>query len=154
MSNAYMIEAGDETAGVVVREGQRFRFLSSSPRFWSLDGEYYRSLKEAERATLALLTVRAFAIDEETLDAKTICCFRLALRNAVLAPRPLAAEVPERLFADLDRQLAAKGVVRQERHTDGRDELAEQHPDAGFTRRGQKSLFGAKAQSPSTRVAI
>jgi hypothetical protein len=27
MSNAYVIEASDETAGVVVREGQRFRFL-------------------------------------------------------------------------------------------------------------------------------
>lgn len=141
MSNAYVIEASDETAGVVVREGQRFRFLSSSPRFWSLDGEYYRSPKEAERA-IALLTVRAFAIDEETLDAKTICRFRLALRNAVLAPRPLAAEVPERLFADL--QLAAKGVVRQERHTDGRDELAEHPPDAGFTRRCSRglALFG------------
>lgn len=58
MSNAYVIEASDETAGVVVREGQRFRFLSSSPRFWTLDGEYYRSPKEAERAALALLAVR------------------------------------------------------------------------------------------------
>jgi hypothetical protein len=59
MSNAYVIEASDETAGVVVREGQRFRFLSSSPRFWTLDGEYYRSPEEAERAALALLAVRA-----------------------------------------------------------------------------------------------
>ena len=46
MSNAYVIEASDETAGVVVREGQRFRFLSSSPRFWTLDGEYYRNVKK------------------------------------------------------------------------------------------------------------
>ena len=58
MSNAYMIEAGDEAAGIVVREDQHFRFLSSSPRFCSLDGEYYRSPKEAERAALALVAVR------------------------------------------------------------------------------------------------
>ena len=32
MSNAYVIEASGETAGIIVREGQRFRFLSSSPR--------------------------------------------------------------------------------------------------------------------------
>lgn len=59
MSNAYVIEASGEAAGIVVREGQRFRFLSSSPRFWSLDGEYYRSPKEAERAAFALLAVHA-----------------------------------------------------------------------------------------------
>ena len=58
MSNAYMIETNDEVAGIVVREGQRFRFLSSSPRFCSLDGKYYRSPKEAKRAALALLAVR------------------------------------------------------------------------------------------------
>jgi hypothetical protein len=52
MSNAYVIETRDEAAGIVVREGQRFRFLSSSPRFWSLDGKDYRSPKEAERAAL------------------------------------------------------------------------------------------------------
>ena len=50
MSNAYMIETSGEIAGVVVREGRRFRFLSSSPWFWSLDGEYYR------RRTSALLS--------------------------------------------------------------------------------------------------
>ena len=57
MSNAYMIETSGEIAGVVVREGRRFRFLSSSPRFWNLDGEHYRNPKEAERAALALLAV-------------------------------------------------------------------------------------------------
>lgn len=55
MSNAYVIEASGETAGIVVRVGQRFRFLSSSPRFWSVDGNYYRSPKEAERAARAMI---------------------------------------------------------------------------------------------------
>lgn len=58
MSNAYVIEASGETAGIVVREGQRFRFLSSSPRFWSVDGNYYPSPKEAERAARAIMAVR------------------------------------------------------------------------------------------------
>lgn len=59
MSNAYVIEVDDEAAGIVVREGNRFRFLSSSRRFWSLDGEYYRSPRHAERAALGLLAARA-----------------------------------------------------------------------------------------------
>jgi hypothetical protein len=63
MSNAYVIETRDETAGIVVREGQRFRFLSSSPRFWNLDGEYYRSPKEAERAAFALLALRVLRVE-------------------------------------------------------------------------------------------
>ena len=58
MSTAYVIEASGETAGIVVREGQRFRFLSSSPRFWSVDGNYYPSPKEAERAARAIMAVR------------------------------------------------------------------------------------------------
>lgn len=58
MSNAYVIEASGETAGIIVREGQRFRFLSSSPRFWSVDGNYYRSPEEAERAARAIMAVR------------------------------------------------------------------------------------------------
>ena len=63
MSKAYVIETNAEIAGIVVREGQRFRFLSSSPRFSNLDGEYYRSPKEAERAALALLALRLSRVE-------------------------------------------------------------------------------------------
>jgi len=58
MSNAYVIEAGEEAAGIVVREGNGFRFLSSSRRFWSLDGQYYRTPRDAERASIGLLSLR------------------------------------------------------------------------------------------------
>ncbi len=58
MSNAYVIETGGEAAGIVIREGRRFRFLSSSPQFWSVDGNYYRSPKEAERAARAIMALR------------------------------------------------------------------------------------------------
>ena len=76
--------------------------------------------------------------------------------------------MPERLFAALDRQLAAKGLfVRSgtlidasvieadvKRPPKDEGEVAERDPDTGFTRRGQKSFFGYKAQSPSTRAPI
>lgn len=55
MSNAYIIEAEDEAAGIVVRAGRRYRFLSSSPTFSSLEGVSYRSPREAERAARRLL---------------------------------------------------------------------------------------------------
>jgi IS5 family transposase len=42
-----------------------------------------------------------FALDDETPDAKTVCRFRLSL---------VEADLPERLFAELDRQLEAKGL--------------------------------------------
>lgn len=50
MSNAYVIETGDQAAGIVIREGDRFRFYSSSRRFRSLDGSSYRRPHDAERA--------------------------------------------------------------------------------------------------------
>jgi IS5 family transposase len=49
---------------------------------------------------LAFRQFCGFALDDETPDAKTLCRFRLAL---------MAAHLPEGLFAELDRQLAAKG---------------------------------------------
>ena len=50
MSNAYVIETGDQAAGIVIREGDRFRFYSSSRRFRSLEGSSYRRPRDAERA--------------------------------------------------------------------------------------------------------
>lgn len=57
MSNAYVIEAGDEAAGIVIREGHRFRFYSSSRHSWSLDGRFFRKPEDAERAALGLLSL-------------------------------------------------------------------------------------------------
>jgi hypothetical protein len=67
-------------------------------RWYSLSDE---GLEEALFDRLSFRRFCGFALDDETPDAKTICRFRLAL---------VAAEVPERLFAELDRQLAAKGL--------------------------------------------
>jgi transposase, IS5 family len=71
----------------------------------------------------------------------------------------VAADLPERLFAGLDRQLAAKGLFVKagtlldaslieadvKRPPMDHGEVSERDPDAGFTRRGQRSFFGYKA---------
>jgi IS5 family transposase len=116
-------------------------------RWYSLSDE---GLEEALADRLSFRRFCGFALDDETPDGKTICRFRLAL---------VAAELPERLFAALDRQLAAKGLfVRSgtlidasvieadvKRPPKDEGEVAERDPDVGFTRRGQKSFFGYKA---------
>jgi hypothetical protein len=50
MSNAYVIETSDQAAGIVISEGDRFRFYSSSRRFRSLEGSSYRRPRDAEKA--------------------------------------------------------------------------------------------------------
>jgi hypothetical protein len=59
MSNAYVIEAKDELAGIVVRDGRKFRFLSASATFWALEGASYRNPRDAERAAAGMLALRA-----------------------------------------------------------------------------------------------
>lgn len=61
MTGAFAIEAGDQTVGIVVREGRRYRFLSSTRQAWSLDGRYYRTPLDAVRAADALLGRRRVA---------------------------------------------------------------------------------------------
>lgn len=54
MSDAYIIEIGDEAAGIVVRqEAERsFQFHASLPRYFPLDGARFASPRDAERAAL------------------------------------------------------------------------------------------------------
>jgi IS5 family transposase len=104
-------------------------------RWYSLSDE---GLEEAVADRLSFRRFCGFAFDDETPDPKTLCRFRLAL---------VAAGLPERLFAELDRQLAAKGLfVRAgtlidaslieadvKRPPKDEGEVAERDPDAGFT---------------------
>jgi hypothetical protein len=55
MSDAYVIEVADETAGIVVRQDREttFRFHASLPRYFPLDGKLFAGPREAERAALA-----------------------------------------------------------------------------------------------------
>jgi hypothetical protein len=58
MSNAYVIEVGNYTAGIVTREESSYRFFSSDRLFDRLEGREFRSARDAERAARALFLER------------------------------------------------------------------------------------------------
>jgi IS5 family transposase len=116
-------------------------------RWYSLSDE---GLEEALSDRLSFRRFCGFALDDETPDAKTLCRFRLALE---------AADVPERLFCRVGPAIGGERFVLKgstlicaslieadvKRPPKDEGEVAERDPDAGFTRRGQKSFFGDKA---------
>lgn len=55
MSDAYVIEVADETAGIVVRQEREktYRFHASLPRYYPLDGKLFSAPRDAERAAIA-----------------------------------------------------------------------------------------------------
>ncbi|MFN4165958.1 MAG: hypothetical protein ACK4GK_15385 [Ferrovibrio sp.] len=55
MSEAYLIEAAGEAAGVVIRERGGFRFFASAPQFAALEQQLFRRSTDAERAARDLL---------------------------------------------------------------------------------------------------
>jgi hypothetical protein len=58
MSNAYVIEVGSHTAGIVTRGERSYRFFSSDRMFDSLEGREFGSARDAERAARALFQER------------------------------------------------------------------------------------------------
>lgn len=61
MSDAYIIEVANETAGIVVRQEDEksYRFHASLPRYYPLDGQRFALPRDAERAALARFGGRA-----------------------------------------------------------------------------------------------
>lgn len=58
MSNAYIIEVGSHTAGIVTKDERSYDFFSSDRIFDSLEGREFSSARDAERAARALLLER------------------------------------------------------------------------------------------------
>jgi hypothetical protein len=54
MSNTYIIEVGSETAGIVVRNPEGYRFFAATHRFNALEGQLFRNAREAERTAVRL----------------------------------------------------------------------------------------------------
>ncbi len=50
MSDTYIIEVNSGPAGLVIRDGGRFRFFSASSEFAGLDGRSFSNPREAEKA--------------------------------------------------------------------------------------------------------
>lgn len=50
MSDTYIIEVSSGPAGLVIRDGGRFRFFAASSEFAGLDGQSFSNPREAEKA--------------------------------------------------------------------------------------------------------
>lgn len=69
MSNAYIIEIGSHTAGIVTRDERSYRFFSSDRIFDSLEGREFRSARDAERAARALFLERRHLVSGQLFAA-------------------------------------------------------------------------------------
>ena len=69
MSNAYIIEVGSHTAGIVIRDERSYRFFSSDRIFDSLEGREFRSARDAERAARALILERRHLVRGQSFAA-------------------------------------------------------------------------------------
>jgi hypothetical protein len=58
MPQAYIIEVGSRTAGIVAKDERGYRFYSSDRIFDGLEGRQFRSARDAERAARSLLQER------------------------------------------------------------------------------------------------
>ena len=56
MSDNFIIEISSQTAGIVVRNPDGYRFFSASHRFDALEGQLFQSANEAERAHATRIT--------------------------------------------------------------------------------------------------
>jgi hypothetical protein len=65
MSDTYIIEVSSKAAGIVVRDKSGYRFFAASHDFDSLEGRYFRSAREAERAAAQ------FKLERETRATET-----------------------------------------------------------------------------------
>lgn len=50
MSQSYIIETRSVAAGIVVRDRNRFQFFAADPAYRSLEGQTFRTPREAQRA--------------------------------------------------------------------------------------------------------
>ena len=54
MSEAFVIEVDGEALGLAVRDGRRFRFISSQPLMQQIDRKLYPSLRALRNAVTAI----------------------------------------------------------------------------------------------------
>ena len=54
MSDSYIIEVSSQAAGIVVRDPGGYRFFAATHRFNRLEGQLFRTVREAERAAIRL----------------------------------------------------------------------------------------------------
>ena len=57
MAQAFVVEVCGRTAGILARERDCFRFSASSPAMKALDGQLFKSQRDAELATEKIASV-------------------------------------------------------------------------------------------------
>ncbi len=96
MAHAYIIEIGDEAAGIVVRElhgpGQRrgYRFYASRRKFLALEGRIFSNPEQARKSAL---TLRNSALAIESAVTPLVLddsCAMASINNVDAAPVALA----------------------------------------------------------------
>lgn len=76
MSDSYVIEVSSKigsktsskTAGIVVRDKTGFRFFAANQDFNSLEGRYFRSAREAERAAIVFMQAKDDRKDDKSRE--------------------------------------------------------------------------------------
>ena len=58
MSQNYIIEVHEQAAGIVVRDGPKYRFFAATHAFNPLEGQLFKNPREAERAVKNYLSAR------------------------------------------------------------------------------------------------
>lgn len=58
MSDSYIIEVSSRAAGLVVRDGGKFRFFAASSEFAGLEGQSFSNPREAEKAAMRQADLR------------------------------------------------------------------------------------------------
>ena len=65
MAFAFVVEVFGLTAGILARERDCFRFSASNPAMKSLDGQLFKSQRDAELATERIAAVRLARIPDK-----------------------------------------------------------------------------------------
>lgn len=66
MTQAYIIEIENRTAGIVARDQRGYRFFSSDRAFDGLEGREFNSARDAERAARTLLQQRRHLVSHHS----------------------------------------------------------------------------------------
>jgi hypothetical protein len=64
MADALLIETGGDTAGIVIAEGDGFRFFASASAYYPVDGKFFASVGQVHAAVRNLRLGRVAAVFE------------------------------------------------------------------------------------------
>ena len=73
MSDAYVVQVGGQTAGIVVRDtaAESFSFFAATHRFNALEGQQFAEPYAAERAARQLITRRDYSFAPDAAQPLT-----------------------------------------------------------------------------------